>query len=107
MPKPRQKRNRLDAATQAKLVQDYESGDSLGVVAKKYHVDPQTAARHLMVADVPIRPNPVKILPTDLPAIHQLRTDGWSLQAIADRYSCSAVAVANRLKRYEASVSGS
>jgi len=44
----------------------------------------------------------IKIRVEDLPEIARLRDEGWSLEAIGRKYNCTGMAVAKRLRRYDA-----
>lgn len=104
---PVRRQIRLDAASRLALVTDYESGATLGQVAKKYGVHVSTAARCVTNAGITVRQQEVKIRTEDLPTIQQLHRGGMSLEAIGRQYGCSGLAVAKRLQRYEASLSAS
>lgn len=74
------------------LVDDYLSGMSVALVAKKHHVHPHTATRWLAKSGIPIRPNKTGILPAHLPEAVSLREAGWSWMKLGSRYGCSHTA---------------
>ena len=84
-----------------------KQAQSPGRVARNYGVHIDTATRHAGATGVPVRPSLVKIRPEDLPTIAQLHAQGWSSEAIERKYECTGLAVAKRLRAYEASSSGS
>lgn len=104
---PVRRRVRLEAAARVALVADYESGATLGQVAKKYGVHISTATRCVTSTRVTVRQQEIKVRLEDLPVIQELHRGGMSLEAIGRQYGCSGVAVVKRLERYEASLSPS
>jgi DNA-directed RNA polymerase specialized sigma24 family protein len=95
----RQLQVRLTDHQSAALAADYAAGASIATVSAKYHVDPETAARHIKLAGVPTRQFVVGISPDEVPRLLELRAQGWTLKQIGKLYDCSHTSVRNALLR--------
>lgn len=98
-----QRHVRLEAEQVAQLVADYQAGETVAGVARKYRVSVETASRWLRVSGVQTRRQEVGIPAEEVADARVLREAGWTLQAIGERYGCSRTAVANALRRVDLS----
>ncbi len=79
------------------IVTAYQSGVGCTTLARKYGISEETMRVHLKAAGVVMRPVE-KVTAEQVVEMAQLRQAGWTLQAIADRFGVTRVAVYHRLK---------
>ena len=90
---------RLTADQVAELVGQYQAGASIAVVARRFHINHETAARHLKAAGIQTRQPGPAIPPDEVAYAIELRAQGMSYGQIAKIYSCSDTSVRNVLLR--------
>jgi predicted DNA-binding protein YlxM (UPF0122 family) len=93
----RQVQRRLTPEQAERLVAEYEAGDSMQRLAKRWNLHRTTVADHLRRAGSAVRERGIPAERLD-EAI-RLYADGWSCQRLADRYSCDDETIRQTLKR--------
>lgn len=101
-PEPRgQRRTRhILAGKEADVRADYDAGVDCVALAQKYGLPVSTMLAWLHREGIELRSGG-KLTPQDVHKVAKLRADGWTYQAIGERYGCSRFTVANTLKRFQ------
>lgn len=95
-PKQRQRPRQLAAEQIVELVRQYLAGSDMHELAAQWDLHRTTVAAHLRRAGVELRRQGLS--DGQLVEGGQLYSQGWSLQRLADRYSCDAETIRQQLK---------
>jgi transposase-like protein len=94
---PRQRQRRLSTAQAVQVVQQYQAGDDMPVLAERWGISRKTVAEHLRRAGVtPRRCGPS---PEQVQAAIELYAAGWSLARIGHRFGCDHGVVLRAMRR--------
>jgi DNA-directed RNA polymerase specialized sigma24 family protein len=92
----RQVQRRLSPPQQKKLVAEYQAGDSMQKLAKRWHLHRTTVTERLRQAGVAVR----RGIPLErFDEAISLYGEGWSCQRLARRYGCDDETVRQTLRR--------
>lgn len=83
------------------MAADYAAGMGCVLLARKYGVSDNTVLDRLKAAGVEIRARG-KLSQEQVVELFRLRAEGWTQQALADRYRVTRTAVSLRLSRQNA-----
>jgi hypothetical protein len=88
--------HRLGEAKLARLVREYEAGDGCTVLSRRYNLSESGVLAQLKRAGVDLRP-PGKVISADVDEMRRLRREGWTFNAIGDRFGITRTAVKLRV----------
>jgi transposase-like protein len=97
-PGERQTQRRLNPEQVDQLIAEYQTGDSMLQLAKRWGLHRTTVAEHLRRAGVVVKQRGVP--PEWLHEAIRLYKDGWSCQRLAERFRCDDETVRQTLKRH-------
>ena len=93
----RQVQRRLTPDEVEQLVRDYQAGDSMQQLARRWRLHRTTVAEQLRREGVPVRQRGIRA--ERLNEAIRLYNEGWSCLRLADRYDCDDETVRQALRR--------
>lgn len=102
---PHALKRRFSAARLEQLIADYRSGMGCVVLAQKYGVSENAVLAQLRRAGVELRSSG-KVTPDDVVEMRRLRQEGWTYQAIGEKFGVTRMAVKRRLGQSEPPTAG-
>jgi hypothetical protein len=93
---PQALNRRLPADELEQIILEYQAGVGATTLALVHGVSENGLRGHLTRSGIAIRPLG-KLTPEQVAELRRLRSEGWTLQAIADRYGVTRHAVRHRL----------
>lgn len=92
----RQVQRRLTPADQVAVVDHYQAGATIKVLALEFGVHRVTISRYLKQLAVPLRVRGIR--PEHVPEAARLYMDGWSLERLGEKYGCDHTTVWRALR---------
>lgn len=95
--RPRALSRRLSADQLERMREEYRQGEGCTVLARRYGVSENALLTQLKRTGVVLREPGRKVTVENVIEMQRLREQGWTYQAIADRFGITRVAVSQRL----------